>query len=897
MGLISRMRNLLRRERMDAEIEAELRAHIEMAVEDMERSGMSEADARRAARLRFGNPVAMRERTLGSDAALGLERLWRDLLYALRQMRRSPGFAVSVVATLTLAIGVNTAVFSMLDSLLLRKLPYAQPERIAAFITHEEGVSSHSGRFVRQDDDGTDTATWRALRGNVTAATVAAYGDQFGFSGGVNLDAGSAGNHAALYVSSARVSDHYFDVLGIRPFLGRGFSADEDRAGGPNAAVLSYDLWRTVFHANKGILGQAIEVKGEPFTVVGVLPAAAVTPQPAQIFVPVRAGDPEGVCAGGDNCGVLMRLNPGATWQEVATQLAHLPRPDYMDQGYRTWFYARPLQQYTSSDLRPKVEVLMLAVLFILLIACGNLAGLTLVRMAERRQEMATRMALGASQATVLRQIWVESLALGLLGSGAGVCLAVLIRTSLQRVLPAWMIPAGGLALDWRVLGFALGAALATSLLFGLLPAFTLRRLDLQTSLASASRTVSGGSGRLRRLLIGAEVALTVVLLSAAGLLVRTLVHLETLPPGFDPHNVMTAKASLNDARYRDPAAFRTLMAESVAAMKRIPGVEDAAAGLSTPYERGLNTGVTLLDGSLSGTKDAHAGSSAAYVTPGYFRVLRVGVLAGRTFTDSDTPTSEPVAVVNEAFARTFFHEANAVGRHFRIGGSPKDAVAIVGVVGDVVKEPGEYPTAPLATEPVFYIPATQVKDPSDWHVWFQPSWIVRTQGPVPGLTKSMQQALASVDPELPASGFYSMEQLMDHELQTQRVEVLLMGALALLALLLSALGVYALVSNLVVQRTREIGIRLALGSSLGEAMRLMAASGLVATCAGVVVGLAAAFFALRVMKSAIYGVQPYDPITLIAVPLLLLAITGVAGLLPTLRIARIDPATTLRAE
>jgi predicted permease len=547
--------------------------------------------------------------------------------------------------------------------------------------------------------------------------------------------------------------------------------------------------------------------------------------------------------------------------------------------------------------MRPKVEVLMLAVTLILLIACGNLAGLTLVRIAERRQEIATRMALGASRAVVLRQIWMESLALGLLGSGMGVGVAVLIQTSLSRLLPPWMIPAGGLALDWRILGFALAAALATSLLFGVLPALTTRRMDLQASLAAASRSVSGGAGRLRRVLIGAEVALTVVLLAAAGLLVRTLAHLETLPPGFDPHDVMTAKASLDDARYRDPAAFRTLLSESLAAMRRIPGVEDAAAGLSTPYERGLNVGVRILDGPLAGTKAAEAGSSTSYVTPGYFQALRIPLLGGRAFNDSDTAGSEPVAVVNEAFARMFFHEANAVGRHFSEGGSSGSSLAIVGVVHDVVKEPGEFPAAPLATEPVFYIPAAQVVDPSGWHVWFQPSWIVRTHGPVAGLTTSMQRALASADPSLPVSGFYSMNDLMEHELEMQRIEVLLMGSLALLALLLSALGVYALVSNLVVQRTREIGIRIALGSPLSEAVRQIAASGLTAAFGGAAVGLALSFLTLRVIKSAIYGVQPYDPVTLTVVPLLLLAITGVAGVLPALRIIRIDPATTLRAE
>jgi predicted permease len=884
---------------VDAEIEEELRAHLAMAIEDGVRAGMSEEEARRAARMRFGNPVVVKERTVGADAALGMESLWRDLKFALRQMKKSPGYSASVVVTLTLAIGVNTAVFSMLDGFLLRKLPYREPDRIAALMTYGEGTGPHCHCTTRNEDDGTDTTTWQALKHTVTAAIVAAYGTEFGLSDGVNLDAGSAGNHVALYVHSARVSENYFRVLGIGPYLGRGFTAEEDRAGGPNAAVLSYGLWRTVFHGNKNIVGQAIEVKGEPFTVVGVLPAGAVTPNPAQIWVPVRAGDPNGVCGGGDNCGVLMRLKPGATWQEVAAQLNHLPRPDYLDSGYtKTWFYAQPLQQYESHDMRPQVEALMLAVALILLIACANLAGLTLVRVSERAQEMATRLALGASQAAVLRQIWVESLALGLLGSGAGVCVAVLILTGLQRVLPTWMIPAGGFSLDWRVFGFALGAAVATSLIFGVLPALAIRRMDLRASLAASRRSVSGGSGRVRRVLIGGEVALTLVLLAAAGLLVRTLVHLETLPPGFDPHDVMTAKASLNDARYRHAAAFHSLLNESVAAMKRIPGVEDAAVGLSTPYERGLNLGLVVADGPLAGTKAAKTGSSTAYVTPGYFRVLRIPLLAGRAFAAGDSVSSEPVAVVNESFARTFFHEANAVGRHFTISNdSGRQSLTIVGVVQDVVKEPGWSARVPLGTEPVFYIPAAQVMHPAAWHVWFQPSWIVRTRGEAPGLTVAMQKALASVDPDLPFSGFYSMDQLMDRELQTQRVEVLLLGVLAGLALLLSAVGIYALVSNLVVQRTREIGIRLALGSPLNEAIRHIASSGLTAAFAGAGAGLVCSFFALRAMRSAIYGVRPTDPVTLTVVAFMLLAVAGVASLLPALRITRIDPAATLRAE
>jgi predicted permease len=399
--------------------------------------------------------------------------------------------------------------------------------------------------------------------------------------------------------------------------------------------------------------------------------------------------------------------------------------------------------------------------------------------------------------------------------------------------------------------------------------------------------------------LISAEVALTVVLIAASGLLVRTLVHLETLPPGFNPHNVMTATASLDDARYHSQAAFQTLLTSSIAAMKRIPGVEDAAVGLSVPYQRGLNLAVRLVDGKNAGQTQS---ISTTYMTPGYFATLRMPILAGRDVRDTDTAKSQPVAVVNEAFAQKFFGERDVVGRHFSLLMGPKQTgppMTIVGVVGDVTKAEGVDWTAPLGTEPVFYVPATQFSDEllSEAHLWFQPSWIVRTRGPVPGLAEAMQRAMANADPNLPISGFHSMEDLMQQELETQRMEVLLLSVLAGLALLLSAVGIYALVSNLVVQRTREIGIRMALGSTVRQAMTEIGSSGLFAAVAGIVVGVGLSFLALRVLKSELYGVGVYDPVTLIATPALLGAIALVASLLPALRISRIDPAMTLRSE
>jgi predicted permease len=813
-----------------------------------------------------------------------------DFRFALRQLHRSPGFAVAVVLTLALAIGVNTAVFSLLDGFLLRSLPYPHPERIAALVSHQE-LKGNPAQF--EDDDSSDNAAWTAMKQDVPAVTAAIAGQGFGNTQGVNLEAGAAQGGAARYVHGARVSAHYFEVLGVQPLLGRGFTEDEDRPGAGKAVVLSYGLWHTTFHEDSAILGRSILLKGEPYTVVGVLPRGAQMPNPADLWTPLMPDDPHGVCVG-NNCLILMRLKSGASWDQVRAQLAHMPPPRNVSLAKENvWYFPRPLQKYSGDAMRQQTQALMLAVGFILLIACANLAGLMLARIHRRTPEMATRMALGASRARILRQLWIENLVLAVAGGAAGLGLALALFPAMKQLLPDEMIPIGGFALNGPVLAFALGASIVTSLLFGVLPALETRRVDLRSSIASGTRSVAAGSNRVRQGLIGAEVALTVVLLAGAGLLIRTVAHLESLPPGFDATNVMTAKASLDDAPYRDAAKFQALLRASVASMQRIPGVQSAAVALSVPYERGLNDGLKILDGKRAGYE---YGSSEAWVTPGFFETLRIPILSGRSIRDSDTATAQPVAVVNREFGRLFYNDPNPVGRHFT---SEDKTCTIVGVVGNVVKQPGMQQDAPLSTEAMFYVPATQVNQAivNLANMWFQPSWIVRTNGPVGGLTGQMQQALAEVDPGLPFSGFYSMEDLLHQQLQMQHIEVALLGTLAGLALLLSAVGIYALVSNLVVQRTREIGIRIALGSSLTQAMGHIASSGVLAAVGGVVAGLVCSFFVLRVMKSTIYGVGTYDPVTLISVPVLLVAIAAVASLLPALRIARIDPAETLRAE
>ena len=804
----------------------------------------------------------------------------QHLRFAARQLRRNPGFTATVIITLALSIGANTAIFSLLNALMLKSLPYSHPERMGTIYTRVTGSQPSDERH------GLNGEQWELLRDNVPSliSAVSSRG-----TSGVNLGLGSHGQ----YLRAGRISAHYLDVLALQPILGRNFSEDEDRPHGPKAAVLSYGLWRNTFNSNPDILGQFIVLKGEPHTVIGVLPDSSTTPLNADLYTalqPSRGGE-----GSGTNFDCITRLRDGATWQEADAEInrawsvrAH--RYELQNSpGAQVTYYSVPLQKGETDSLRPQVLALMLAAGFILLIACANLAGLTLVRMLRRAPEVATRLALGASPWQIQKQFWIENLLLALVGGVVGIGIGLAALRGLLLLLPEHFLPVAHVSLDGLVMAFTLAVSLLTSVLFGMLPALTARNVDLRFSMASRA-VASGGSVRLRQGLIAGEVALTVVLLAASGLLIRTLIHLETLPPGFNPNGVIVAKASLDDVRFHDPAAFRKLLDEGTAAMRKIPSVQNAAVGLSLPYERTLNSGVTLSDGKEAGQQD---GTDVVYVTPGYFGTLQMPLLAGRVFTDADGPNAQHVAVVNQAFAGKFYGGTNPVGRYI-----DKDTL-IVGEVADVSVSSGLYEGAPLMSEQGMYIPAAQLKaqELSLVHVWFQPDWIVRTAGPVEGLTDQMQRALVSVDPNLPFSGFYSMRDLLAKTLATQRVEVALLGAMAALALLLSAVGIFALVANLVAQRTREIGIRMALGSTVGQAMVQIGRSGAGASVLGLFLGLALCAGALRVMRSVLYGVGVYDVPTLTTVVLTLVLVTLLAITLPTLRIAKINPANTLREE
>jgi putative ABC transport system permease protein len=802
--------------------------------------------------------------------------LLQDLRYGLRTLRRSPGFTGAALVTLALGIGANAAIFSVVNAVLLRPLPYREPDRLVQLVrSYQHGPAA-----------GQDGRRYLFFREHLRSLeALAAYRG----AGSVNMVRGDR----AEFVSLSQISKEYFAVFGVQPALGQPFGAEHDVAAGPPVAILSHALWQRSFGADPGVIGSSIFIADKPLTVIGVMPETFEPLTPADVFVPLRPGltGP----GGGFNYAVAGRLRRGtslaqanadvaAVWHAFAEAFPGIERPNELP--------ARviPLQESVASPIRPAVLMMAAAVGVLLLIACANTANLLLARASGRVREIALRAALGAGRGRIVRQMLTESVLLSSSGAVAGLLIAYWSVPALLALTPPAYLPASGVRIDARVLIVTGVIAVVTGLLFGLAPAMTLARQDLVEAFKEDGVRSSGSrrSGWLRRVLVTAEVALCMLLLVAAGLLVQTFVRLRALDPGFDTHGVLTARMSLQGERYATPEALTRFYAEGLSRIRALPGVRAAAVVNGVPLERALNLNVDVLDGP---EKIEDALTDWRYATPGYFSAMGIPIVAGRSFTDGDRAGAVPVAVVSEEFARRFFKGTPALGRHIRVYDAD-GTIEIVGIARDL-KEGG----LRLRPLPVMYVPVAQTHATAirTTHSYFHVSWVIRADRPAAALVREIEEQIRAVDPRQPFSTFRTMDESRDKALAAERFQMTILGAFAGIGLMLAAAGVYGLIAYSVAQRSREFGIRMALGATPQLILGSVVREGLALALSGGAAGTIAALFATRVLRNFVWQVSTLDPATFAGVALLLLVVSAAASTVPALRAVRLDQAAALR--
>ena len=820
-----------------------------------------------------------------------MDTLLKDLKHALRMLRQSPGFTVTAIAALALGIGANTAIFSVIDTVLLKPLPYPEPDRIVELL-NATPQGNFPGASVPKYN------IWRAQ--TQVLEDVAA----FDFGGpGINISGGDRPEQ----LQGIHVSYEFFGLFGAKPVLGRTFSKEEDRPRGGNVVVLSNGLWQRRFGSDPHITGKAVTLGGESYTIIGVLaPGFSFNNPPADIFLPFQA-DPNSVQQA-HYFSAAARLKPGiglGTAQASLKLAAEEFRRKFPDggSGPRVSFTVEPLQQVIVRNVRPALLILLGAVGCVLLIACANVANLLLARATGRAREIAIRAAIGAGRGRIIRQLLTESVFLSVIGGIVGLAVGSAGVRALLAVNPG-NIPRIGengaaVTLDWRVLLFGLGLAFLTGVIFGLFPALHASRADLSITLKESGAR-SGASlrqNKARSLLVVSEMALAIVLLVGAGLLIRTFAALHSVNPGFDPHNVLTMYTSLTGSRFDQTAPIAGMARQAIERIEALPGVEAAAASCYLPLEGGLGLGFSIA-GRPDGGEQSQGGAGWAYVTPRFFDVFKVPVVRGRGFTERDAAGAPGVVLINEAMARRFWPHENPIGQRITIGEGMGPAFAesareIIGVVGDardggLNQDPGNE----------MFVPLSQVRDGvMALNNRFMPiTWVVRTKVAPPSLADPIQRIFQQAA-DLPVWHIRTMDQVVVQSTAREQFNTLLLGVFAFVAILLASIGLYGLMAYSVEQRTLELGIRLALGADPAALYKMIVGQAMMLAVAGIVIGLAAAYGLTRLMATLLFGVKPADPMVFVSVATLLGAVAFTASYIPARRAVGIDPAVALRYE
>jgi putative ABC transport system permease protein len=877
-----RIHSVLHRSRADAELKREIEIHIQELTQQAIAEGVTEAEARAAALREFGGIDRVKEECRDARGVNRLEDFVQDCRYGFRMLRKSSGVSAVAVVTLALGIGANTAMFSIVDAVLLRSLPYPHPDQLVLmFNVPLKRPDALSGISYR------DFTEYRSQ--NRVFSEIA---------GNTFHDLTLTGAGEPSIVTTADVTPELFSVLKAKPLTGRTLLPEDGKQGAAAVAVVSENLWRSRFGSNPALIGQSIALDMRPFTVVGILPAAFRYPDGAprhDVWIPVRQDPLFGPLTSQPRVrllGVIGRLNPGASLTKAQAEmktLSALFAKEFPAEDSGLTIRMRPYREAVVGNVRSALLILMSAVGLVLLMACANIANLLLSKATSRAREISVRIALGASRARIVRQLLTESVLLALLGGFAGVFLAWSAVWSLRSFLPSDLAQIGSVYVSGPVLAFALFLSLAAALAFGLAPALLATPSNLQTSMREGGERTGQRSGQhVRSFLAVGEISLAMVILVAGGLLIRSFALVTSVNPGFDPQNVTEAEVSLPQFQYSKPQQWTAFSDELVARLHAQPGFEDSAIAAPLPMDR---QGQASFEFSIVGDAPLPRGkftvADYATVSPTYFHVMRIPLLRGRFFSPQDSPSNPKVAIISQTLAERYFPNQNPVGRQMRFGFPPDSNVAreIVGVVGDVrdvalSQKPGPIMYAPFAQAPLY---GGEI--------------VVRSSLSTSSVAAAIRQEVHAIDKNLPVTDVEPFPNMLGQSISRERFRTFLLGSFSAMALVLAAVGIFGVVSYSASQRTQEIGIRIALGAQTRDVLRLILRQGATFALVGVAFGVIFALPLTRVIGSQLYGVSATDPLTFGAVALVLLGVSVTACYIPCRRALRVDPTVALRCQ